>query len=320
MRTFITSMGDCLIDFLPLQPDDQTTGFRMYPGGSLLNVAVGIARLGPPVAFASKLANDYFGRYLRAYIDKNGIDTRYLATTEALSTLAFVTMEAKQASFAFYGDGTADTLMTMDDVPASLFEETSILHVGSTSLLRGTTPDTIRATFEQIKGKALLSLDPNIRPQLVKDEAKYRALLQHLISLTDVLKLSDADLDWLLPGQSVETAMQTLIEQGPAIVIVTLGANGAAAIKKDEAILRIPGFAVEVNDTIGAGDTFCAGLLTALTDHNILTRATLAEITAEQLRAILRFAAGAAALDCTREGADPPTRAELEHFLTTHSG
>jgi fructokinase len=318
MRTFITSMGECLIDFLPLQDTTQMNGFRMYPAGSLLNVAVGVARLGQPAAFASKIANDYFGRSLRAHIDKNNIDTRYLTTTEGLSTLAFVAMEDGQASFTFYGDGTADALMTLDDVPAALFEETSILHIGSISLLRGTTPETIRTTFEQIKGKALLSLDPNLRPHLVKDEPKYRALLQHLISLTDVLKLSDADLAWLLPNLSIEAALHTLIEQGPAIVVITRGPHGAAALRKERKIIQVPGFAVEVNDTIGAGDTFCAGLLTSLADHGILTHTALLEMADEQLHDILRFAVAAAALDCTREGADPPTRAELDHFLTTH--
>ncbi|GCE31416.1 carbohydrate kinase [Dictyobacter alpinus] len=316
MRTLITCMGECLIDFLPSKKAGQSNEFRMYPAGSILNVAVGVSRLGQPTAFACKLARDYFGRTLHNYIEQNGIDTRYLSTTEGHSTLAFVAMENGQASFDFYGDGTADTLMTMEDVPANLFNETKMLHIGSISLLRGTTPETIKKTFQRLRGHALLSLDPNLRPHLVKDEAKYRALLQELVSQTDLLKLSDADLDWLHPGESITDALRQLAQQGPALVVITRGDKGAIALRKGgERPVHIPGFSVDIVDTIGAGDTFCAGLLTYLADQQILTHADLAAISDDKVTAMLRFAAASAALNCQREGADPPKRSEVEAFL-----
>ncbi|GHO89742.1 ribokinase [Dictyobacter formicarum] len=312
-------MGECLIDFLPLPGEKKNDEFRAYPAGSPLNIAVGVARLGQPSAFASKISDDYFGRRLRAYIATNGIDTRYLSTAGAHSTLAFVAMEAGQASFDFYGEGTADALMTQDDVPDKLFAETKILQIGSVSLLRGTTPDTVLSTFEKLKGQALLSLDPNIRPSLIKNEAHYRTLLQKLIGLADLLKLSDADLDWLMPGQAPETALQQLSQQGPALVVITQGAAGAMAMRKGGTPIQMPGFTIEVKDTIGAGDTFCAGLLTYLADQEILSHEVLAEITDDKLANMLRFAAAAAALNCLREGADPPKREEVEQFLIQHS-
>lgn len=317
MRKLITSMGECLIDFLPLQKEGQTTDFRMSAAGSHLNVAVGVARLGQAAAFSSKIADDYFGRYLYAYIEKNGIDTRFIKRVPGLSTLAFVAMENGQPDFNFYGNGTADALMTLEDVPDALFEETSILHIGCISLLRGTTPETIRHTFEQLKNKALLSLDPNLRPLLVQDEPKYRTLLQHLIGLTDVLKMSDADLAWLMPGISVETALHHLIQKGPALVVITRGSEGAIALRHGTSTpIQVPVFSVNVADTIGAGDTFCAGLLSRLADNDILTRTALRELNEEELSDILRFATAAAALNCTHEGANPPDRTEVEYFLT----
>ncbi|GCF08442.1 carbohydrate kinase family protein [Dictyobacter arantiisoli] len=319
MRTFITCMGECLIDFLPLPENAGIPGFQMFPAGSHLNVAVGVARLGQASAFACKMADDYFGHFLRSYIEQNKIDTRYLTTVEGLSTLAFVATENGHPAFTFYGEGTADALLTPADVPAALFEETRILHIGCISLLRGSTPATIRATFEQLKGKALLSLDPNLRPPLVKDEPAYRALLQHLISLTDVLKLSDEDLSWLLPNRSLEDALQSLLQQGPALVVVTRGAQGSSAIKQGGELFHVPGFAVPVKDTVGAGDTFCAGLLTQLADRNLVTHDALTELQQDELTSILRFAAAAAAINCTRTGANPPTRDELIHFLNTQS-
>ncbi|GER90376.1 fructokinase [Dictyobacter vulcani] len=320
MRTLITCMGECLIDFLPGKNGGQSNEFRMYPAGSILNVAVGVSRLGQPTAFACKIAKDYFGRTLHKYIEQNGIDTRFLSTVEGHSTLAFVAMEAGQASFDFYGDGTADTLMTMQDIPASLFTETKILHTGSISLLRGTTPETIKRTFQGLKGKALLSLDPNLRPHLVKDESRYRTLLHDMIAQTDLLKLSDADLEWLRPGESVTDALRQFAQQGPALVVITRGDKGAIALHKGSSKpIHIPGFHVDIVDTIGAGDTFCAGLLTYLADQQILTHAELASISDDKVNSMLRFAAASAALNCQREGADPPTRTEVEHFLTTQA-
>src|SRR5215218_7892363 len=117
MSRLLTAMGEVLIDFLPIQSGGMTTGFTMHAGGAPLNVAVGMARLGQPTAFAGKVANDFFGRYIRAYIEQEGIDTRFLVAADALSTLAFVAKEDGEPAYAFYGEGAADTLLVPDEVP-----------------------------------------------------------------------------------------------------------------------------------------------------------------------------------------------------------
>ena len=207
MGTLVTCMGESLIDFVPLNATDQGesvsragggkaedrgevlpasavgTDFRMHSGGSILNVAVGLVRLGHHVAFAGKIAEDYFGHHLLQTLKTESVDTRFVSTTKALTALAFVAMEEGEPVYSFYGDGTADTLLTSDDVPETLYQETSILHVGSISLLRGTTPSTVLETFERLKGKALLSLDPNIRISMIHDEAAYRLYCNGLIAL-----------------------------------------------------------------------------------------------------------------------------------------
>jgi fructokinase len=216
MRTLITCMGECLIDFLPQQKDGTTHGFSMFPAGSILNVAVGLRRLGQPTAFACKIGSDFFGRFLRHYIEKENIDTRFLLTTEAGSSLAFVAVENGIPTFSFYGEGTADTLLTINDLPETLFTETRIIHCGSISLLHGTTPAAILATIEQLKGSALISFDPNIRPNLISDRPSYLALFQRLVALTDVLKLSEDDLAWLAPGMSSGQGATKLLAQGLA--------------------------------------------------------------------------------------------------------
>jgi fructokinase len=319
MRTLITCMGECLIDFLPLQKGEATVEFRMHPAGSLLNVAVGVARLGQPGALACKIADDYFGRFLRSYIIAEGIDTRFLTMVAGHSTLAFVAMEAGQPSFSFYGEGAVDTLLRVEDVPDALFTETGILHMGSISLLRGTTPATVLATVKRLKGQALLSLDPNLRPNMVQDEQGYRALLQQLFALVDILKLSDADLAWLMPNRSAEEALHELLAQGPALVVLTRGAQGAIAAMADASVVSVSGFPVEVVDTVGAGDTFCAALLAGLVQRRVVTRAALQDVSGEDLEEMLRFAAAAAALNCTRAGANPPCSIEVERFLALRS-
>ena len=321
MSQLITCMGEILIDFLPIEEDGRTVGFRMHPGGSPLNVAVGVARLGQPTAFAGKAANDLFGHYLRAYIESEGIDTRFLLPADALSTLAFVAYEGGEPAYAFYGEGAADTLMTPADLPAALFEETRALHVGSISLLRGTTPGAVLAAVERLKGRALIQFDPNVRAGLVRDEAGYRATIKRLFELADIVKISSVDLAWLLPDlASHEAAIDYILQHGPALVVITHGGEGVIAKRPGErAATRVPSFPIRVADTVGAGDTFNAGILAGLAERDALARAAVAQLSHDELVATLRFAGAAAAVNCTRAGANPPRRDELAQFMSSHS-
>jgi fructokinase len=335
MSTLVTCMGESLIDFVPLNATEQSVGksdagegklgsaagtdFRMHSGGSILNVAVGLARLGQHVAFAGKIAEDYFGHHLLLRLKTEGVDTRFVITAKAQTALAFVAMEDGEPVYSFYGDGTADTLLNVDDIPESLYLESSILHVGSISLLRGTTPKTVLETFERLKGHVLLSLDPNIRAGMIHDEPAYRALLQRLIALTDILKLSNVDLAWLLPGVSMEESLLHLCGLGPALVIITQGDKGVLARSGSTGTIQTVAFPITMIDTVGAGDTFCAGVLGRLADESILSRERVLALTEQELRAVIIFASAAAALNCTRVGANPPHRFEVEQFLQSGS-
>jgi fructokinase len=320
MRNLLTTMGEILVDFLPLEEHGATVGFRMHPGGSPFNVAVGLARLGQPAAFVSKLAGDFFGRYLRDYLERQGVATRCLLHDDhALSTLAFVAMEDGEPAYTFYREGAADTRLTAGEVSAACIDETRILHFGSISLLDGTTPDAVLQTVQRLQGQALLSFDPNLRPTMVRDEAAYRALIGRLLALSDLVKVSAADLAWLLPDASPAEAAAHLLAQGPALVVVTLAEAGALALRSEQQETpqqwHIPAFAVQVADTVGAGDSFSAGLLAALAEHDIDTRAALLALDAADLIEILRFAAAVSAITCTRSGANPPHRDEVAQFL-----
>ncbi len=323
----ITCMGELLVDFLPLEEAGRTVGFRMHPGGSLLNVAVATRRLGQPVALASRVGTDFFGRYLRSYVEREGVDGRWLLATDAPSTLAFVATDSGDPVFTFYGEGAADTRLTASDLPDALFDETAILHVGSISLLRGSTPGAVLAACRRHSGRALLSLDPNVRPALVGDDTGYRELLRELISLADVVKVSAADLAWLMPGRSLRQAAEALAAQGPALVVVTAGGSAGLAMRAAAGStesaplpLAVPVFEVPVLDTVGAGDAFDAGLLTWLAERGAVTRQALLALPEADLISGLRFAAATASLNCTRAGADPPVRSEVEMFLSGANG
>jgi fructokinase len=318
MRRLLTAMGEILIDFLPIVADGETTGFKMHPGGAPFNVAVGLARLGQPTAFAGKIATDFFGHFLQAHVEREGIDTRFLLPTPAQSTLAFAALEGGEAAYAFYGEGTADTRLTAEEVPAALFEETAILHCGSISLLRGATPQAVLATVERLKGRALISFDPNLRPGLVRDEAGYRAVLDRLFALADVVKLSAMDVGWLAPGRAVGDVAADLQAGGAGLVAVTQGGAGVLVLRGDDRLM-VPAFRVPVVDTVGAGDAFSAGLLAGLAQHGVTSRAALDALYIDDLVATLRFAAAVAALTCARAGADPPRRAEVRAFLAEHT-
>jgi len=309
----VVSIGEILVDFTPIVEGGRTVGFRLHPGGSPYNVAIALARMGVAVEFAGKASTDLFGRVLVEHLQREGVGTRFLSRSPAPSTLAFVALEGGEPSFAFYGEGAADTLLQPEDLPAGI-AEAGVLHFGSISLLRGPGAGTIAGLVERLRGRALLSFDPNIRPSLIADADGYRQILARMFRAADIVKLSEADARWLAPDRPADDVAAEVLAQGPALVIVTHGARGAsaqtAAVKAQVAAPR-----VRVVDTVGAGDAFTAGLLCDLGRRDALTRAAVDRLREADLGAALRFAAAAAALTCTREGADPPRRREIDEFL-----
>ncbi len=320
MRDVLVCLGEILIDFLPIEAGGEVTGFSLHPGGGPFNVAVGLARLGQPTAFVSKLGADFFGRRLRRAVRAEGIDDRWLGDSTAPTTLAFVAHEDGEPVFTFYGDGAADTRLTTEDLPPALFERAAALHFGGISLLRGTTPAAALAAASGLRGQALVSLDINVRPLLIRDVGAYRATLERAIASCDLLKLSAADIAWLAPGTDPAAYAAAQLVAGPTLVALTRGGAGVTALRQRDGQLEtldVPGFPVSVVDSVGAGDSFSAGLLAALAERGALSRAALAALPAEALCAALHFGAAAAAITCTRSGANPPGRADVDALLAS---
>jgi fructokinase len=306
--------GEALIDLVPVPGAAEPT-FVARAGGSPFNVAIGLGRLGLPAGFLGRLSRDPFGRLLRHRLEEAGVDVRLVVDGDEPSALAVVDLVAgAEPAYTFHGEGTADRLLRVADLPAALPDAVSALHVGSISLVREPGASAYETLMRREHGRRVISLDPNVRPGLVGPRPAYVTRLEGWLALADVVKVSSADLAWLYPGRPHDDVARAWRARGPAIVVVTCGSDGAAAYGPAGRV-EVPGTRVAVADTVGAGDAFTAGLLAALADAGRLDVRTIAGTDGAELRDALAFANAAAAVTCTRRGADPPTRAEVAAAL-----
>jgi fructokinase len=303
--------GEALIDLVPLAQGDEPT-YVARAGGSSFNVAMGLGRLGIPVGFLGRVSRDPFGRMLRRRLLADGVDCRFLLEGDEPSTLAVVHLEAgAEPVYAFHGEGTADRLLRLEDLPADLPAEVEALHFGSISMVREPGASAFEAVMRRERGRRVLSLDPNVRPSLVGERLAYVARLEGWVSLATVVKVSRADLAWLYPDAAPDEVAAGWLARGPDLVVVTKGHDGAAGLTARDRV-EIPGTPVAVSDTVGAGDAFTSGLLAWLHAAGLLEPGRIRELPADALRACLAFANRAASITCTRAGAQPPTRSEMD--------
>ena len=300
--------GEALIDMAPTRLEGKTA-YVAHPGGSPYNVAMGIGRLGEQVEFLGRFSTDGFGQLLKSHISKSHVGLHHAVEGPELTTLALVTPTPSGEFFSFYCQNTADTLLKPSDLPAQL-PEGAMLHFGSISLLLEPTASTLEGLMGREKGQRLISLDPNVRPFLIHDKAAYIKKLEGWLKCADMVKVSEADLKWLYPEQNLGDIAQSWKTHGAALLVVTMGGDGAFALHKGQ-VVQVKSPKITVVDTVGAGDTFMAGLLTWLHFYGFGTRKGLEALTAEQISQLLSFAAKVAAINCTRAGADPPWKEEL---------
>lgn len=304
----IICCGEALIDMLPRTTTQGEDAFSPYAGGSVFNTALALGRLGLKTGFFTGLSSDMFGDILRNALSKSGVDHSYCATLDLHTTLAFVRLVNGQASYAFFDENTAGRMITEAHLPA-LGDEVEALHFGAISLI----PDPCGATYESLMrrehGSRVISLDPNIRPGFITDIAKHRARIDRMIAMSDIVKMSDEDLEWFgMPD--METAARTWLGQGPSLVVFTRGAKGAIGFSREHTV-EVDGVAVTVADTVGAGDTFNAGILASLKRDNVLSKQAMKTLSVDAIGNALRLGAKAAAVTVSRPGANPPWASEI---------
>ncbi len=292
----ILCAGEALIDMLPRDTADGP-GFYPAPGGAVFNTAIALGRLGTPVAFHTGLSTDLFGTRLAASLDASGVENR-CALSDRPTTLAFVTLHDGQARYAFYDENTAGRMLSPSDAPS--LDGIDALFVGGISIA-------VEPCAQAYEGLAIghqhlpIMLDPNIRPGFIAHEPFFRARLARLLRAADIVKLSDEDMDWL------RLSADEVLDMGATTLCITEGAKGVTAMTRDVK-LHVPAARVEVVDTVGAGDTFNAGLLAGLHDAGALTKTAPSE---DALRAAVELGVKAAAITVARAGANPPRRDEL---------
>jgi fructokinase len=302
--------GEALIDLIP---DPVRAGaYDAVLGGSPYNVAIGLARLGAPTAFISRLSADGNGEALAGALVENGVDLSFVARDMRPTTLAFVMRgTAKTGSrYAFYLDGTAyDGPWPF---PPEWPSAARHLHVGSFAAVERHGQTVVEA-MRLASSHATVSFDPNIRPFVTPDREAIGPLVRRHVSHAHVVKASEEDLEWLYPGRGPEESLAAWAKAGPRFCVATLGERGALAMLGEERI-EVPAPQVEVVDTVGAGDSFMSALLSAMDrDHALGTEALTPS--RNELERWLRFAAAASAITCTRKGSDPPTLKEVQAAL-----
>jgi fructokinase len=307
----IVVAGEALVDLI-----DDGGALRPHLGGGPFNTAVSLGRLGVPVAFLGRLSTDGFGKLLAACFAESGVDQRYTLPSSAPTPLALVHRTGDgDHTFSFYLAETAYADLTVADLP-ELGADVVAVSAGTLGLATDPPRSAIEALLERESERRVIVIDPNVRPAVAGGPAAFRRRLERWAGFAHVIKLSDADAQWLYPDGSPESVADALLARGARLVVVTLGADGALA-KTAAADARVPAPTVRVVDTVGAGDAFGAAFLQWLWARARLAVDAVGALDQDELTDALRFAAALGALQCARAGATPPTLAEVEEF-TAH--
>jgi len=306
--------GEALFDFFS---EDDASGlaskvnFKAIAGGSPFNVAVGLRRLGVDSALFGGLSTDYLGRRLQQVLQDEGVRPDYLVDFAAPTTLAMVAVGANGSPhYSFRGEGCADRQLNLAHLPV-LGPEVRGLHIGSFSLVVQPIGDTLLTLVQRESGKRLITLDPNVRLNPEPNIDLWRERIATLVPLADLIKVSDEDLSLLYPEQDPQRVIEGWLEHRCQIVFLTRGGDGATVFSRQHGTWSVPAASIKIADTVGAGDTFQAALITWLTEHGLDSVEGVQQLAREQIDAMLRFSVQAAALTCSKTGPDLPYRHQL---------
>lgn len=305
----ILSCGEALIDMLPRSTQAQEQAFAPYPGGAVFNTAIALGRLGAPSGFFTGLSRDLFGEVLADALTASNVDATLAHRSDRPTTLAFVKLVDGQASYAFYDENTAGRMLSPADLPA-IPAQVSTLFFGGISLVAEPCGAAYEALQAREAARKVTMIDPNIRPSFITQEDAYRARIDRMIATADIVKLSDEDLTWLVGGGDLVASAKALLARGPKLICITEGAKGAHGFSDAHQVF-VPATEVAVADTVGAGDTFNAGVLACLHQAGALTKSGVAQLNAEAITAALTLGTKAAAVTVSRAGANPPWAREL---------
>ena len=288
--------GEVLIDILPTGP---------VVGGGPANTAKALARLGHDVHFIDGISSDAYGQAARTELLRDGVNLDLALASDKPTCTATVTLDAAGgASYEFLIDGTATFDFHSSWLPDPYRFQPQVLHIGTLVTVIEPGASALYDWAMQVAEFAPIIFDPNIRPSVQPDRDLYEAAVEKWAALSAVIKVSDDDLAWLFPSQSIDDVAKRWINDGVFLVVVTRGANGIVGFTEDGRV-EVPGVKVDVVDTVGAGDTVGAIVVEAMIEHGLI------ELRGDRLHEVLSRAAHAAAITCSRQGAQPPYKHEL---------
>ncbi len=305
----ILCCGEALIDMLPRTTTEGEPAFAPYVGGAVFNTAIALGRLGAPAGFFSGLSSDLFGGQFRDALGASKVSSTYAHTSPRPTTLAFVRLDNGQATYTFYDENTAGRMLTIDDLP-KLGSEIEAMLFGAISLISEPAGSAYEEFMRREHNHRVMMLDPNIRPNFIPDKAKHLRRIRSMMAMADIVKLSDEDLNWFDEAGSHEDVVRNWLERGPTLIVVTHGGEGAMGYTRDHKVTVVPD-KVEVVDTVGAGDTFNAGILASLHEQGLLSKEAIANLSEDAIQKALALGAKAAAVTVSRPGANPPWRHEI---------
>ncbi|MBJ6370634.1 carbohydrate kinase family protein [Sedimentitalea arenosa] len=307
----ILCCGEALIDMIPTATKAGPDGFVPHCGGAVYNTAIALGRLGVRTGMLTGLSSDMFGQQLASGLKSSHVDASHVILSDRPTTLAFVRLVDGHATYEFFDENSAGRMVTPEDMPA-LTGEVTALYFGGISLACEPGADAYTALLEHGASERAVMLDPNIRPAFIRDIDRYRRRLDRMIALADIVKVSDEDLNWITPEPlSLREKVDRLLAKGPSLVILTRGGEGATGYLVSGDEVQVPALKAEITDTVGAGDTFNAGVLAKLSELGQLHKSGLAALSPEILSETLAHGARVAAITVSRAGANPPWAGEL---------
>ena len=304
----ILCCGEALIDMMPGHSGDGSSCFIPCAGGSVFNAAVALGRLGASTGFLGGISSDFFGGLLRETLAESGVSAEHIVMSDRPTTLAFVRLVDGEPAYAFYDENTAGRMLSPETLP-DIPDAVSALFFGSISLISEPCGSFFEALASRESERRVVMFDPNIRAGFVDDETAYRARVERIFGLSDIVKLSNEDLAWLTGG-SGSAEINSILERGPRLLVVTSGGDGAAAHTKSSTA-EVAAKEVDVADTVGAGDAFSAGMLAAISNRGLLGKERLDDLSVEDLASFLELGSMVSAVTVSRTGANPPYRNEL---------
>ena len=296
--------GEVLIDLIPVAPGSSDRA--PHVGGGPANTAKALARLGHDVHFIDGISTDAYGEMSRDELIHDEVKLDLAKTSELPTALAIVSLDNNgSASYEFKLDNTATFDFDLNWLPDPSRYKPNVLHIGTLVTVIQPGADVLYDWALQVAEFAPIVFDPNIRPAVMSDRDLYEAAVEKWAAISSVIKVSDDDVAWLFPDQSLDDVAERWVRDGAALVVITRGSQGLIGFTADGAV-EVPGVKVEVADTVGAGDTVGAIIVEAMVEKGIMA------LTGDVLQDVLHRAAKAAAITCSRPGANPPYKHELK--------